>query len=134
MSLEIRGRIFQKTSFTCAARLEDKPSAFASGGTPFLQANFSSIVYSVIDTASGQPVSSNGTIYSNLPLTISSVIFDTLQNWAEDSRGCNFLATISPDAVPLGDHEYAVEVKFTLTDGRVERAVFTPTTEKVWSA
>lgn len=133
MPLQIRGRVFRNESAMLAARLEDKPAGFASAGTPFLQANFSSIVYSVIDTTNGQPVSSNGTTYSNLPLTVSSVIYDVLQNWPQDSRGYNFLLTLSPSAIPLASHQYQVEVRFVLTDGRQGYAVFDLTTDQTWS-
>lgn len=131
-SLRYRGRVFRNTSVICAARLEDRPTAFADAGTPFLQANFSSISYSVYDTSTGLPTIGNGVTYSGLPLTISAVVFDVLQNWSEDSRGANFILTIGPGAFPQGDAEYQVEVKFTLTDGRVGNAVFEVATEKTW--
>jgi hypothetical protein len=131
MSLQYRGRIFAKTSAICCARLEDRATAYASNGTAFKQANFSTISYSVFDPTTEQPVSNNGVNYQNLPLTISAVIFDTLQGWAEDSLGCNFILTVGPGAFPQNDIEYRVEVEFTLTDGRQGFAVFLPTTEKV---
>lgn len=134
MSLKSRWRVFRNESAALSARLEDKPTAFATTGTPYKQADFSSIVYSVIDVTTGQAVSSNGVNYSGLPLTISGVIFDVLQGWPQDSQGYNFLLTLSPSALPLGNREYQVEVKFTLTDGRQGYAVFDLMTEQVYSS
>jgi len=134
VSLQYRGRVPRSTSVVVACRLESQPAAFASSGNAFKQADFASIVYSVMDTTTGQPVSSNGVTYQSLPLTVSSVIFDTLQNWSEDSRGANFVLTVGPGAFPQGNHEYQVEVKFTMTDGRAHTALFDLTTEQVFSS
>ena len=133
MSLQYRGRIPRTSSAICAARLEDRAS-FATNGTAFKQANFSAITYSVFDTSTGKAVTNNGLTYSNLPLTISAVIYDVLQNWSEDSRGCNFILTLSSDCFPQGNVEYQIEVKFVLTDGRVGWALFDVTTEQVWTS
>lgn len=133
MSLQYRGRVPRTSSAICCARLENRAS-FATNGTALKQADFSAITYSVFNTATGTAVSSNGLTYSNLPLTISSVIFDTLQNWAEDSQGCNFIYTVGPNAFPQGNAEYQVEVKFVLTDGRQVFALFDVTTEQVWTS
>lgn len=134
MSLQYRGRVPRSTSVVVACRLESQPAAFADAGTPFKQADFSTITYSVVDTADGKIVENNGTSYNGLPLTISSVIFDALQAWSEDSRGANFVCTIGPGAFPQGNREYQVEVKFTLADGRAGTALFDVTTEQVFSS
>lgn len=57
-------------------------------------------------------------------LTISSVIFDTLQvdaTWVPviDSTGYNFQADLPVSAFPTGEVRYRAEVKFTMTNGSV---------------
>lgn len=82
------------------------------------QANLSAITLVVTDTGSGTET------LASTSLTISSVIFDTLQGWVKDNIGHNFRYTIGPTAFPTGGAKYVAEVKWTHTDGRTGHTVF----------
>lgn len=55
-------------------------------------------------------------------LTISDVVLNSLSTgsiWTVDATGFNFIDTVPPTAFPVGDSEYRIEYKFTLTGGEV---------------
>jgi hypothetical protein len=81
------------------------------------QADLSSITAKVFDLH-------DGTTTYTATLTISSVVFDSLQvdaiwNLAADSNGYNFLADLPTTAFPTGGRTYRAEAKFTTTGGTV---------------
>ena len=88
-------------------------------GYPIVQANVSTITYSVFDMDND-----NAAILSAQSLTVSAVIFDTLQDtagyvWTADSLGYNFKHTLPITAFPTGGHTYRYEAKFTMSDAGV---------------
>lgn len=126
MSLVTQARVYEEASCTIMARVEDRPTGYLMPGAPFVTADVSSIVLTVKDMASGQPVPNFG----GIPLTPASVWFDALQSWASDNRGHNFRYTLGPGAFPAAETEYRVEVQITTTDGRVGFAIWDVTTEQ----
>lgn len=101
--------VMEDTSATFMCRM------LASDGSAAQQADVSSIAYSVYDRTGGSVVTS-GT------LTVSSVVFDTLQTgapWTYDSTGYNFKTTLATTAFPTGGRLYRVEFKWTFSDSAV---------------
>ena len=89
-------------------------------GAYLTQATTSSITYLVHDITAGADVTSGS-------LTVSSVIFDTLQNdgrWTEDTTGYNFGHAAQASWFATPDHTYRVEYKFSPTSGQVFWVVF----------
>ena len=99
-------------------RVEGRATSPNSRGTPYLQANLSAIALSVYDiTDETAPVVVSG--FSASTLTVSAVIFDTLQAWSVDNIGANFAYALGPTAFPTGGNKYRVTVKWTHTDGSI---------------
>ena len=89
-----------------------------AAGTAINQASISSITVKVFDLDVTDPDTS---VY-NATLTVSAVVFDTLQTdaiWTEDSVGYNFKHAMSASAFPTGDHNYRIEYKFTPASGEI---------------
>ena len=79
------------------------------------QADVSSIALKVFDEDAADP----DTAVSEASLTVSAVVFDTLQTdarWQVDTTGYNFRYTIPAAALATGDHTYTVEFVFTMAD------------------
>lgn len=77
------------------------------------QAGMSTITYTVTDVDGDVTVSST-------PLTISAVVFDTLQTesrWTLDSIGYNFAFSVPVTGIPEGGRTYIVHVIFTPVSG-----------------
>ena len=112
-----------------------------NSGVPITQASLASIAYAVRDLTAGT------TITSGVALTISSVVFDSLQQadprWTKDSAssvgedgryGYNFLATlpatlftafdVDADTEEVTTHRYQVDVTFTPASGQPFRQAF----------
>ena len=80
--------------------------------TDIVQADLSSIAYSVFNT-SLDPTDAGYTVVDGQSMTISSVIFDTLQTdngWSVDTTGYNFKFTFDDDVFTNGNTTYRVEV------------------------
>lgn len=86
---------------------------------PILQADISTITYTITDVVTGSAISG----HDNQSLTVSAVIYDTLQDSDDDASwdlvsGYNFRHVLGPTAVPsVGPYQY--EAKITMTDGGV---------------
>lgn len=84
-------------------------------GTYLQQAALSGIALTVRDKSDG-----NAVVVGPLALTISSVVFDTLQTnpviWTNDATGYNFLTRVAGAAAFPDAHDYRVDVIFTMTD------------------
>lgn len=116
-------RFLEDSSAEIMCRVTDRPTAPGAEGTPFVQSNFSAITYSVYDiTDEGDEAVVSG--HDAASLTISSVVFNSLQGWSVDTTGHNFRAVIGPTAFPTGNARYRIAVKFTHTDGRVGHGVW----------
>lgn len=99
--------INEDDDFTPIARVKN------GAGTLITQASLTSITYYAYDTGTATQTGT-GT------LTISSVVFDTLQtgsNWTVDGTGYNFLATIPGTCFPDGGKVYRVEIVFNPVSG-----------------
>mgnify|MGYP000105578392 CR=1 FL=1 len=84
------------------------------------QSDISSIAYSVFD------LSDTATVVTSGSLTVSNVIFDTLQTdarWDADSTGYNFRWDIPASLFPTGGKDYRIEIAFTPTGGEVFHVV-----------
>lgn len=85
------------------------------GGSYFQQSDFSSIKLKVFD--SEDP---SAPILSEITLTISAVIFNSLQTadsrWTADSTGYNFRYIVPASHLPAGGKRYRFEFKFTPQD------------------
>lgn len=89
-----------------------------SDGAALQQSDISSIVYSTFDlNAPGTAVA------DGVALTVSSVIYDTLQTsdlrWEADSTGYNFAWNAPASLFPTGNRLVRVQVKITETGGGV---------------
>lgn len=126
-AMPTQARVYEDASAVIMARFEDRPAAYLTPGAPILTAQVATISLTVIDVASGQPVSG----FNAAPLAAASVWFDTLQAWSKDARGHNFRYTLAPGAFLRGGAEYRIGVQVTLTDGRVGICEFDVTTEAV---
>jgi hypothetical protein len=92
----------------------------AVSGSAILQANVSTIAYSVFDKSDPTTATATGT------LTIASVIFDTLQTdsrWTKDETGYNFAWNVPASIFATGDKTYRIEVKITPTSGEASHIV-----------
>lgn len=85
---------------------------YGADNTVIVQADVTSIAYSI------RSLHDLATVVDSGSLTVSSVIFDTLQTdarWTEDSTGYNFRTTISAAQVPEPG-VYRVEIELTMAD------------------
>lgn len=94
--------------------------AIAVDGDPVQQADLTALAWTSFD------VSGNSVVLADQSLTISSVIYDTLQTtdslWDADSTGYNFKTTIPATAFPTGKNDYSLRIKFTDTGSNVWNA------------
>lgn len=85
-----------------------------NAGGPIVQADVTSIAYSVYNKADLTLATVTGT------LNASDVIFDTLQTdsrWGKDSTGYNFAWNVPASVFALGNVTYRIEIKITPTSG-----------------
>lgn len=96
-------------------------------GTYLVQADLSSIAYAAYD------LSDPGTAITTGTLTISDVIFDTLQQTADNALwgeaggstiGFNFAAILPAACFPTGGRTVRVEITFTPNSGSVLRSLW----------
>lgn len=109
----ITGLTVANSGVTCMGRI------YGNAGTLITQASLSAITYAVTIIAEDD-TETDGTTGT---LTISSVVFDTLQTsdprWSVDSTGYNFLATIPASAFTRanGGLRHRVDIEFTPSSG-----------------
>lgn len=87
---------------------------FNHAGTLVTQASVSAIAYKVFDLSAPATATATGT------LTVSSVIFDTLQAgviWTSDSVGYNFRWATPASLFPTGGRTYRVEIVLDMASG-----------------
>ena len=108
----VRAQAFEDSGFTIIARV------VGNAGTNITQASLSTITYSVYDTSTGTVVTGHNAV----ALTISTVVFDTLQTdavWTFDATGYNYKHTVEATALPTGGTVYIYEAKVTPVSGPV---------------
>ena len=118
------GCAFEDSGVSLMARV------YGHAATVITQATISSITYTVTehDTQENAEDGANGTsIITSTSLTVSAVVFDTLQTdarWTKDSTGYNFrYDSVAADRTNGGVwHRY--EVKFTPSSGAVFHAIW----------
>jgi hypothetical protein len=111
----LKVNIWEDTGLWVAARIRGNAAALIT------QASLTTITYAVYDvTVRANP----GLILAATPLTISAVVFDTLQttdarwnNSGGDATGYNFAHAIGSTVFPSGDHVYRIEYYFTPASG-----------------
>jgi hypothetical protein len=117
---EIVGKFSEDGSATLLGRVTARDGTgtqMASGRNLLKQADLSSISISIFDLSSDTPTTA---VSGPTVLTISSVIFDTLQTtWDVDSIGFNFKTDIASTVFSTGDHVYRAIVKWTTTGSTV---------------
>ncbi|MDE2097171.1 MAG: hypothetical protein KGL39_07985 [Patescibacteria group bacterium] len=91
-------------------------SPIAGEGYPIQQTDVSAITYGILNRSTGLWVA------QNQPLTVSAVIFDSLQQgmgpiWVQDEIGYNFRHALPPASFPAGKCLYRYEAQFTLAAG-----------------
>lgn len=115
----IKGTFNEDGSATCLGRLTARDATGVqqpSGRKLLKQADTSTVSVAVFDLQSSTP----DTVTYSASLTVSAVIFDTLQtDWDVDSVGYNFKHTIPTTAFPTGGHVHRAEYKITTTGGTV---------------
>lgn len=119
-----RASIWEDGGAFLAARI------LGNNGAYLTQATTSSITYLIYDVTAGAEITSGS-------LTISSVIFDTLQTdgrWTEDTTGYNFGYAAAASAFATPDHTYRVEFKITPTSGQVFFVVFELITSALYTS
>lgn len=107
----ITDHCFEDGGYTMMSRI------LGASASAIVQADISSISISVFDLDN-----SNSTAQAATALTVSSVVFNTLQTdarWTKDSTGYNFRYTIPASTFATGEHNYLAEVKFTPASGEV---------------
>jgi len=124
--------INEDKSVTLMARLTARPTIFGAEGTPLTQSLFSSMTYSSWDTSANPPAVV--TSHDAVALTVSSVIFDTLQGWHVDNIGHNFRTTVAGTAFPIGGNVYQVEVLYTLTSGETGAVKWRATADPLYTS
>lgn len=83
-------------------------------GSAIVQADVSSIVYSVYDKSDTTAATATGT------LTVSDVIYNALQTdsrWGKDTTGYNFGWNVPASIFATGNKTYRIEVKITPASG-----------------
>ena len=109
--LIIQAKIHEDSTFVVMARMMDETN------DEIVQADVSTITYTVSDATNNNAAVSG---HSAASLTVSSVVFDTLQTgngWSEDGTGYNFRHVVGPTALPTGGNQYIYEAVVTLTSG-----------------
>ena len=99
----------------CQERVAARPTAKGTQGTPYVQANISSIALTLYRIYDGVPYVVTG--YDGLALTVASVIFNTLQDWDQDTLGYNFEHVIDADDLDA-TATYEAHYTFTLVGGK----------------
>ena len=118
------GSVFKNGTITNMARITGADAANIT------QSDISSGTYSVFLLNDQDADDRTATLHTDLPLTIASVIFDTLQTdarWTEDDTGYNFRHTVdvsSSTAFETAGRRYLVEYKLTPSSGQVIIARF----------
>lgn len=113
-----RGTIFEDSGAFLMRRVT------GNDGANIVQADVSSIAYSVYDKDDTSSASATGT------LTVATVIFDTLQtddrfsDNGGDSTGYNFGWESPASLYPDGDKVYLVEILFTPVTGEAWHVMF----------
>ena len=83
-------------------------------GSAIVQADVSSIAYSVYDKSDTSTATTTGT------LTVGDVIYNTLQTdsrWGKDATGYNFGWNVPASIFAAGNKTYRIEVKITPSSG-----------------
>ena len=100
--------VFEDTGATIMARI------YGNAGTAITQASLSAIVCKVYDLT-------DNTLIATRTLTISAVVFDSLQTsdprWTQDTTGYNFLDAAPATCFPSGGRTYRLEYVFTPASG-----------------
>jgi len=120
----ITGTAPEDTSVSNMARVH-------ADGVNLTQATTSSVTWKYWDKAD------SGTVIDSGSLTVSSVIFDTLQTdarWDEDATGYNFKHDVANTAMASGGKTYRFEYKLTATSGAVGHALFEINTVELWGS
>lgn len=110
-----RANVFEDGGASLMARV------VGNNGASITQAGISTITYAVYDLHAGTE------IVASTSLTVSAVVFDTLQTdarWTEDTTGYNFRHDIAANVFTTGDLTYRVEYKFTPSSGAVWMVLF----------
>ncbi len=103
----INGCVLEDSAFVLLSRFE-------IDGANATQADVSSITWSAFDVTDQDTVHASGT------LSVSSVVFDTLQTdgrWTEDSTGYNFLHELPATTFTTSGNRYRIEHKVTTSGG-----------------
>lgn len=116
LTTPIMVEFLEDSSAIIMCRIEDRPTAPNSRGTPLLKADVASAVLYVHDITDAANITQ---VISPVTLTVADVVFDTLFGWSKDSIGGNFRYIVPPEAFPCGDHKYRVTVKFVDVSGFV---------------
>lgn len=117
--------VFEDSGASCMARV------VGNAATAITQATITSITSHVFDLDSSTPT----TDLDNSTLTVSSVVFDTLQTdarWTVDSTGYNFRHDFAASIFTTGGHRYRVEFVFTPSSGAVFHVVYQLKTEALY--
>ncbi|QNN24348.1 hypothetical protein HED60_19410 [Planctomycetales bacterium ZRK34] len=121
----VRGIVFENSAVITLARIRKNTGDNAQ------QSDISSItcnIYDISDTSAAQSTPS---------VTVSSVIYDTLQTdsrWTADSTGYNFAHEIPAWALWKGDTTYRIEYLFTPASGEAFYAAYEVSTIQIFSS
>ena len=111
----LRKDTFQKgDDVPVAMQLVRDPISPTATGVPFVQADFASIAWTLLRIYRGKKAIVTG--YDALALTVSSVVFDTMQAWSLNTVGYNFRHVID-ETILFPVAEYQSVYDFVLTNG-----------------
>ena len=106
---------------------------FEVAGSNGTQSDVSTITRNIFDESSSTP----RTAIASDSLTVSSVVFDTLQTddrWSEDSTGYNFRDRIAGSNFATGEHTYRVEYAFVGANNEAFPIVFQHPAQELYSS
>lgn len=112
----ITGTVYEDASASIIARV------LGLNGVALKQADVSTITYAVTNVRSGTSIAT-GT------LTISAVVFDTLQTggpWSVDVTGYNFLHNAPGTFFPDGGETVQIDYTFTMSDASIVKVAVRP--------
>ena len=118
----IKGVAFEDGAVVLMARVQNASAANIT------QASVTAITYAVYD------VQQNTTVLASTSLTVSSVVFDTLQTpsiWTKDTTGYNFRHDPAKTTLPNGGKVYRFEYLIDPTSGEDFWIVFEVTTQAI---
>lgn len=113
------GQVLKQSSAAFMARIDDHDGSYLT------RADVASIAYTIYEWQASKPDDRSTTVtgHSAVALTVSSVVYDTLQDdtaWSKDNTGYNFRfvpSNVTNKPFSTASKDYLVRVELTMADG-----------------